>query len=168
MMLRLLQVILCTAFFCAISASGAELKPWKAGKTPPLALKDLQGQIRSLDQFRGKVLVVNFWATWCEPCVAEMPSLQKLKTRYADRIEVVGVNLGEGEARIRPFIEKTGVSFPILLDRDGDARKLWKVNGVPSTFVMGTDGRVRYSIVGEVDFDDKEVASKIIALFPKH
>ena len=149
-------------------AVAAELKQWRGGKTPPLALKDMQGQVRSLDQFKGKVVVINFWATWCEPCIEEMPSLQRLKDRdSAGLIEVVGVNLAEGEARIKTFTDKSGTSFPILLDRDGVVKKDWKVNGVPATFVLDTRGRIRYTYVGELDFGDKKIEAQIMRLASK-
>lgn len=159
-------VAICLCFASQL-AGADEWKPWKGGKRPPLALNDLQGNARSLDQFKGKVLVVNFWATWCEPCIEEMPSLQRFRDRApSGKVEVIGVNLGEGEARIKGFTERTGVSFPVLLDRDGIAKKDWKVNGVPATFVIDGRGRIRYTYVGVLDFDDKEVAARVLRLIP--
>jgi thiol-disulfide isomerase/thioredoxin len=150
------------------NATGAELKLWNGGRTPPLALKDLQGQMRSLDQFIGRVVVVNFWATWCEPCVEEMPSLQALKARAAtERLVVIGVNLGEGEERIKSFMDKTGTLLPTLLDRDGVAKKDWRVNGVPATFVLDVQGRIRYTFVGALDFSDSKIETQILRLLPK-
>ncbi|MBL8519407.1 MAG: TlpA family protein disulfide reductase [Betaproteobacteria bacterium] len=150
------------------AAHGAEVRAWKGGSTPPLALKDMDGQVRTLDHWRGKVLVVNFWATWCEPCIEEMPSLQQLGARHAQRgLEVVAVNLGEGEARIASFLKKVDVRMAVLLDRDGVARQDWKVRGVPATFVIDRQGRVRYTIVGQVDFADAKVEQRIVALLPK-
>jgi len=154
--------LLCLTTVASNLAFAEILKPWKQGVTPPLALKDLQGHPRSLNEFRGKVVIVNFWATWCEPCVEEMPSLQKLKDLLpAGRVEVIGVNLGENEIRIRQFVEKTGIAFPLLLDRDGDAKKVWKVNGAPTTYVLDAKGRVRFYWVGEVDFADRALQDKI-------
>jgi len=97
------------------------------GDTPALELKDLQRTPRTLADYRGKVLILNFWATWCEPCIEEMPSLQKLRERLSGKINVVGVNLGEGDTRIEKFMAKTGATFPVLLDRDGDAKIAWRV-----------------------------------------
>ncbi len=132
-----------------------------------MSLKDTQGQLRSIDEFRGKVVIVNFWATWCEPCIEEMPSLQRLKDRLPnDSFSVVGVNLGEGEARIKSFTDKTGTSFPILLDRDGVAKKSWKVNGVPATFVIDAAGKVRLWHVGVLDFSDPALVAQIEKLLP--
>jgi thiol-disulfide isomerase/thioredoxin len=173
-MLRSCKFLLCAvcvlvaASLLSQAAMAAELRPWKGGKTPPLVLKDLQGQPRSLDQFKGKVVVMNFWATWCEPCIEEMPSLQRFKDRAVPgKLEVIGVNLGEGDARIKTFTDKTGTVFPILLDRDGVAKRDWKVNGVPATFILDTKGRVRYTYVGVLDFDDKKLEAQIIRLATK-
>ncbi len=163
-----LTFLLCLTAVACGHTFAATLKPWKQGTTPPLALKDLQGQPRSLDEFLGKVVIVNFWATWCEPCVDEMPSLQKLKDRLAgENVVVIGVNLGEGEVRIRSFMDKTGTTFPILLDRDGVARKSWKVNGVPATFVLDATGRIRYSYTGALDFADEALNTRILRLLPR-
>ncbi len=146
------------------SPDAAILQKWKQ-PIPPLALKDLQGRPRSLKEWRGKVLVVHFWATWCEPCVAEMPTLMRLKTEMRDEpFEVVTVNLGEADARIRDFYGKLGVDFVTLLDRDGDAKKQWRVGGVPMSFVLGADGRARYRYFGEIDWTSAEIGAKFAPL----
>ncbi len=144
----------------------AEAKAWQSD-TPALELKDMQRVKRTLADYKGKVLVLNFWATWCEPCVEEMPSLQKLKKRLETQVNVVGVNLGEGQARIEKFMAKSGVTFPVLLDRDGDAKIAWKVNIAPTTYVLDADGKVRFYYVGQVDFGDPAVEAKIKQLIPK-
>ncbi len=108
---------------------------------------------------------MNFWATWCEPCLEEMPSLQRLAERHAGRpLAVIGINLGEGEARIQGFVDRTGTAFPLLLDRDGDAKRAWRVNGVPTTFVIDARGKVRYTLVGGADFSDPAIESVITGL----
>jgi peroxiredoxin len=133
-----------------------------------LSLPDTAGKEQSFGQWKGKLLIVNFWATWCEPCVTEMPSLQVFWDRHAgEEIAIIGVNLGEGEARIRAFTERTGTTFPILLDRDGVAKKNWNIRGVPATFVLDGAGRIRYSHVGGLDFSDESIAAEIIHLLPR-
>lgn len=147
------------------AAHAAEIRPWKGGATPPLALKDLTGATRTLADWRGKVLIVNFWATWCEPCIEEMPSLQRLGLRHASEgLDVLGVNLAEGEARIQAFLKRTDVDMTVLLDRDGVAKTAWKVHGVPATYVVDREGRIRFTIVGQVDFADPNIEKKITAL----
>ncbi len=140
------------------------LKKWNQ-PIPPLALKDLQGQPRSLKEWRGKVVIVHFWATWCEPCVEEMPALMQLKGLFSkEPLEVVTVNLGESDSRVQAFFSKLGVNFITLLDRDGVARKKWGVGGVPMSFVLGADGRARYRYFGEIDWGSSDVNAKVAAL----
>ena len=163
----LLTMLISLTAIAGNGAAYATLKPWKQGATPVLELKDLQGVVRTLDEFRGKVVIVNFWATWCEPCVEEMPSLQMLKQRLGgEDFAVIGVNMGEGEVRIKSFTDKTGTTFPILLDRDGVAKKNWKVNGVPATFVLDATGRIRFWSTGALDFSDERLVSQVMNLLP--
>ena len=99
----------------------------------------------SLAKLRGKVVLVNFWATWCEPCVAEMPALQRLRDRLVPGLEVLGVNFREGPARIKPFIEKSGISFPIVRDTDGAVTKAWGVRMYPTSYLVDRAGGVNPS-----------------------
>ncbi|MEP7156755.1 MAG: TlpA disulfide reductase family protein [Betaproteobacteria bacterium] len=165
-MSRYLNVALVTVLMLLSQSVPAEvLAKWTAGRTPPLALKDSQGRMQSLDQYRGQVVVVNFWATWCEPCLEEMPSLDRMKTAMDGRkFAVLAVNLGEGEARINAFADKLKIYFPLLVDRDGVAKRDWKVQGAPATFVIDERGRIRYFHVGTLDFTSPKVQGKIAGL----
>ena len=157
--------ILMVVAVAAQAASPAELKPWPGGPTPALSLKDLEGTAQALQAYRGKVVVLNFWATWCEPCRDEMPSFNKLRQSFAGKpVVVLAVNVGEGEGRIAEFLRKVPVDFPVLLDRDAAVSKAWKVRLLPATFILGRDGRVRYSYAGERDWGDAAVRAKITAL----
>jgi thiol-disulfide isomerase/thioredoxin len=149
----------------AVAVHAADFKPWTGGPAPALSLKDLEGTAQALQAYRGKVVVLNFWATWCEPCRDEMPSFNKLKRTFEGKpVVVLAVNVGEGEGRIAEFLRKVPVEFPVLLDRDAAASKAWKVRLMPTTFILGRDGRVRYSYAGERDWDDATVRAKIAAL----
>ncbi len=146
-----------------------KLVPWSAGERPALALKDLHGKLRSLDDYSGKVVIVNFWATWCAPCVEEMPSLQALRDRINKQftkpsLEVVAVNLAESPMKVSQFVKKIGVTFPVLLDRDEDAKDAWNVRFVPATFIVGADGKVRYSYFGEADWASEAMVKRIAAI----
>ncbi len=142
-----------------------ELKPWTGGPTPPLVLKDLSGKEHRLDDYRGKVVVINFWATWCEPCREEMPSLNRLKAQMADApFAILAVDMGEGEGRIKAFLDKTPVDFPVLLDRDSAVSKAWKVRVLPTTLVLDPDTRTRYMAIGELDWSAPEVEKRLRAL----
>ena len=158
--------VLAAAFlFLALPALSADLKPWTGGAAPALDLKDLEGKSHKLADYRGKVVILNFWATWCEPCRDEMPSLNRLKGALQGKpVALFAVNIGEGEARIEGFMKKVPVELRVLLDRDAQASKAWKVRLMPTTFVIGTDGRVRYSFAGERDWADEETRARIAAL----
>lgn len=143
----------------------AELRPWTGGPAPALNLKDLEGAARPLDAYRGKVVILNFWATWCEPCRDEMPSLNQLRQSLKGMpVEMFAVNVGEGEGRINAFLGKVPLEFPVLLDRDAQASKTWKVRLMPTTFILGPDGRVRYSYAGGRDWNNASVRATISAL----
>ena len=164
--MRPLALVLLLAIL-APGAFGGELKPWKGGKTPALKLKDLDGRERSLAEFKGKVVVLNFWATWCDPCKAEMPSMQALADKFGTgKVAVVGVNYQEGEPRIRRFLQTTPVRFDILLDRDGTVTKAWITRVFPTSLIIGPDGRVRNLVVGEYDWNSPEIEQAIARLLP--
>lgn len=146
-------------------AVAAELQPWKGGATPPLELKDLGGQTHRLTDYRGKVVLINFWATWCEPCRDEMPSIQKLKNKLAGKpFVVLAVNVGEFEARIEDFLRKVPLDFTVLRDHSSGVMKRWQVKGLPASFVIGPDGRIRYSFTGEFEWADDSVVKALTNL----
>jgi thiol-disulfide isomerase/thioredoxin len=137
----------------ACAAAAGELKPWSGGATPPLALQDLAGRSHDLAQYRGKVVLVNFWATWCEPCRAEMPSMDRLRRSLEGQpFEVLAVNLAEPVSRIEKFVASIPLGFPLLLDRDSAAAKAWKARLLPASYLVGADGRIRYVALGELDW----------------
>jgi len=155
------------ALWMAVAGAG-ELKPWLGGETPALALEDLEGKAHRLEAYRGKVLLVNFWATWCDPCRDEMPSIDRLRTSMqGEPFVVLAVNLAEPPSRIRGFLQKTPVGFPVLLDRDMAVAKAWKARILPATYILGPDGRIRYSYVGELDWSQENVRRTIAALLPR-
>lgn len=164
-----LAVLACAGLALAPHAQCAsETTPWKAGKTPPLALSALDGSAWSLPQHRGRVVLVNFWATWCEPCRAEMPSMQALADRLGpDRLVVVGVNYQESEVRIQRFLATMPVKFTILLDRDGAAAKAWTRRIFPTSVLVGPDGRARTVVVGEFDWASEATEKLVRDLLPR-
>ncbi len=147
------------------AAAAGTLRTGSGGPTPPLALRALDGADVRLADFRGRTVLVNFWATWCAPCVVEMPSIARLRTALrAEGFEVLAVNVQENAARIRPFVERLGLDFPVLRDHDGSARGDWDVRVFPSTFVVGPDGSVALVAVGELDWDAPEVIARVRAV----
>jgi thiol-disulfide isomerase/thioredoxin len=130
--------------------------PWTR-ETPPLALKDLAGRPVSLDDLRGKVVLVNFWATWCEPCREEMPSMRALQQRLAGQpLEVLAVNYGEAASRVKEFLARERLDLSVLLDPGQQVARAWRVRVLPASFLVGRDGRVKFSVIGELDWASEE------------
>ncbi len=148
------------------STSLWNVRPWPKGRAaPPLRLSSLDGQPWSLASLKGRVVLLNFWASWCEPCRAEMPSLETLARQYGNAgLSVVAINYQEGEPGIRRFLRGTPVSLPILLDGDGAAAKAWTPLVFPSTVVIGRDGRPSFTVVGEADWSSDVALRSITPL----
>jgi thiol-disulfide isomerase/thioredoxin len=131
---------------------------WPAAQAaPPLRLPQLGGGERSMQQFGGQVLLLNFWASWCEPCVSELPSLLRLaEARAADGLAVCCVNYQEGEAKVRAFLDtvlgEVPASLSFLLDRDGAAARAWTGRIFPTTVAVDRAGRPRWRVAGELNW----------------
>ena len=155
------------ALLPAAGAAAGELKAWTGGRTPALVLKDLQGTTHDLAKYRGKVVLVNFWATWCEPCRDEMPSMQRLQQKLAGQpFEVLAINFGESEQKVADFLRRLPLAFTIMLDRNSEAKRDWKVKLLPTSFVIAPDGSIRYSVLGDLDWADEAVAARLMRLLP--
>jgi peroxiredoxin len=159
--LRLLALLL--AF--ALPASAQELKPWTGGATPALELADMKGARHRLADYRGKVVLVNFWATWCVPCRDEMPSIERLRASLdGRRFAVLAVNLAEPESRVQKFLDAVPLGFPVLLDRDAKIARAWQAKVLPATYIVGPDGALRYRHLGELDWSKPEIRAQIARL----
>jgi len=133
--------------------------PWPAGqRTPALSLTDPQGKTWTLAEQRGKVVILNFWASWCEPCRAEMPSLQALAELYAGAVTVLAVNFKERDNRVVQFARAAGLNLPMPMDRDGAVAAQWAVKVFPSSIIIGRDAQARLRVTGEVDWTGPEAA----------
>jgi thiol-disulfide isomerase/thioredoxin len=134
-----------------------------AASPPALELRDMQGRTHRLSDYRGKVVLVNFWATWCEPCRAEMPSLDRLRQRLnaggKERLAVLAVNHGENEVQIGSFLAQQRLGLTILVDSFGNAWSAWKPGLLPASFLIGPDGTLRYRVLGELDWSGPEAVS---------
>ena len=140
----------------------AALTEWKGRPAaPPTDLLTPDGAPLSLASLRGKVVLVTFWATWCEPCVTEMPSMQTLRDRLAPRFEVLGINYQEGPQKINAFIEAMGIRFPIVRDTDGAVAKAWGARIFPSSYVVDRSGNVKHAMVGAADWTSANLVATI-------
>lgn len=134
--------------------------PVKVGsKAPSFTLKGLDGRDYLLSDLKGKAVVLNFWGTFCPPCVREMPALQKQYELWRNKnVIVLGVNLNESRITVQSFITEHQITFPILLDKD-ILRKEYKVTAYPTTFYIGTDGKIKDIFVGEMK--ETDISSRI-------
>ncbi len=154
-----------------LASANAPIKPWTGGATPPFELAALDGRKVDLASMRGRVVLINYWATWCEPCREEMPAIDRLRTKMKGRpFEVLAVNYGESEERVSAFVTKLNLSMPILLDPYKSSVEDWKVRGLPMTFLVDARGRVRYWSFGERDWSVGEalkLVQKMVAEAPR-
>ncbi len=119
---------------------------------PQFSAPLLSGGTFDLAAMRGTPVVLNYWATWCGPCRAEMPAIQQAAENYGDRVKFVGVNQGEDAAAITPFVEEFGVTFPIVVDTDqAVGADLYNVKGLPTTFFIDADGTIQRVWMGEMN-----------------
>ena len=144
------------------------VRPWDPKKpVPKLELDDLGGKPWSLAGQRGQVVVMNFWATWCEPCRAEMPSLELMAQRLErDEVTVVAINYQEPLPAIRRFLDAQPVTIPILLDRDGAATMAWTPKVFPTTVLVDRQGQPQQLVLGELDWTSpaaRELVAPLLA-----
>ena len=139
-----------------------EVSPW-AGPVSAFALVDTTGKTWQAADLRGRAVLLNFWASWCEPCRAEMPTLQQVADLYGpDKLLVLAVNFKEPAARAIQFAKSTGVTMPVLLDSDGRTARQWGVNVFPTTLMLDSRGQPQLRVRGEVDWTSS-AAEKLIA-----
>lgn len=117
---------------------------------PNFTLKDINGKSVSLSDFRGKVVVLNFWATWCSPCVKEVPDFNELQKKYGSSgLQFVGIALDdEGLSKVKPWVEKNGVTYPILLPQPDIFQKYGDMNAIPVTIIIDRNGNIRERYTG--------------------
>jgi len=151
------------------SVRAAELEEYPiVTATPPLALEDLGGNRHTLADYRGKVVLVNFWASWCSPCLVEMPGIQRLKQAMADTpFAILAVNSKESKSVIWRFRNLLRVNFTLLMDTDGAATKDWDVQIYPTSYLIGPNGDIRFVAYGAMDWDSEEVMQVIDELLSK-
>jgi len=132
------------------------LKIAQISRPVEIQLKDVFGNTVSLSDFRGNVVFLNFWATWCPPCVIEMPSMQKLHRRFKDKnFVMVAINSQETDTQVKSFLNKYKLSFTALLDSSGEVGTWFDVNAFPTTFVLDKEGRIIGRALGPREWDSQ-------------
>src|SRR5919204_1866039 len=140
-------------------------------RTPPLRLPRLDGGATALDDHRDRLVIVNFWATWCTPCTVEMPTLEALWRQYRSRgLMVLGVSVDRGAPRLllEPYVARLGLSFPILLDADLSTSRAWRVQGLPATFVVRPGGDAIGLAHGAREWNSAEMRALLERFLPAH
>jgi len=170
MVASLVAGILWTFYSRVPSAVGAPLSsspsPREGFFAPDFTLDTLDGGMVTLSELRGKVVVVNFWATWCPPCRAETPALEASYKAYKDSdVIILGLNLTDQDSlkEVEAFVQEFELTYPILLDRDGSVRLMYQLNGLPTTFFINREGIIRTVVVGG-PMSETFIRSKIEAL----
>ena len=161
-LLGLLIVIALTLLVFRIQKSGPEhlqpetneFKPQEGYLAPRFTLRNLKGNLEGIDDHLGKVIIINFWATWCTPCVKEMPSFENLYRRFRSKgLTILAVSLDKNSpSKVQEFVDKHKLSFPVLLDTDGGAEKLYPSFTIPFTYVVDKKGRVVARVDGGKDW----------------
>ena len=169
--------LLCLLGMPGASPLAADLPPLSHSLTrmapkpaPAIKLKDIDGATHDLAQLRGRVVLVNFWATWCPPCRREMPSMERLSQALkGEAFSVLAVDVGEDADTIEAFTGQldTMPTFPILLDTQSGVMQAWKVAGLPTTFLVDKQGHIVASAIGGREFDHPEMVETIRGLLKK-
>ena len=128
-------------------------------------LAALDGSTRTLDDYAGSYVLLNFWATWCAPCRIEMPALERLHQELADGgLRVVGVDLGEETADVERFVEETGITFEIVIDDDLSTGRLYAARSLPMTYILDPEGTIVARAIGVRDWDSEPMRNMFAAL----
>lgn len=134
-------------------------------KAPSFKLIDMDDVTHTLAEFKGKPVIINFWATWCPPCREELPSMNRAwKKVKDDGIAMIAINVGEDEDTIFAFSGEFPIDFMVLLDEKGEEINKWPIKGLPTTFVLDPQGRIVYQAVGGREWDDDDLLNKVRAL----
>ena len=148
--------------------SGIDIQLKKMGHRQmlPISLNDINGHLVTKTDYRGKVTLINFWATWCPPCIEEIPSLNRLQQKMKGHpFEIISINYAEDTSAIRNFMQNVTIEFPVLLDMNGDVARDLNVISYPSTFVIDSSGKISYGVNAAIEWDSPEQIEKLKSLY---
>ncbi len=132
---------------------------------PDFTLTGLDGEQHRLSEYRGKAVILNFWASWCLPCREEMPLFEQVYNRQQDELTILGVDVGEDRATVQAFIDELGITFPILLDQDQAVTQTYRVYGIPTSFFLDKNGVIRDMVIGRVP-DEEALQARLKGILP--
>lgn len=123
-------------------------KSFSSDKVLNFQFKTIDNKILDLSQFYGKVVIVDFWATWCPPCTKEIPHFIELQEKYKNEVQFIGLNVGEKESDIREFIKSIGINYIVGYSNERIEKLFGGISGLPTTFIIGKDGKVKAKAIG--------------------
>lgn len=159
--------IFLAVFSFQLSAASGQIKPYKGNlKQPDFTLKDFDGNTHHLSDYRGKLTIVQFWATYCTPCRKEMPTMNRLIKKMKDEdFALITINMAEDKSSVAKFKQEVAMDFPVLMDTNGEVLNQWKVFAAPANFIVDKQGEIRYTLYGAVEWDSPKMveALKLLA-----
>ncbi len=162
----LLAIILVGVYAVATVVFGSDEVPKVGQKAADFELLGMDGKVHTMSEYEGKARVINFWGTYCPPCVREMPALQAQWEKWSGQgVEIIGINVGENKMTVENFVAQTGVQFPILMDPKRDAVASFGVGPMPTTFFVSASGKIDHIRIGELDLNtlDKQIEQLVNA-----
>jgi peroxiredoxin len=147
-----------------VSATAAELQRWNGGGQPAFSLPTIGGAAAALEAARGYVILVHFFATWCESCREELPALNRLAVRAGGNVTVLAIAVADADRSVQRFFATTPVDFQILLDRDRAVAKAWNVATLPTTFVLDAELRPKFVVAADYAWDSLDL--KVLTSMP--
>ncbi len=148
---------------CAIEGKTDNIGTQKGNIAPDISLYDLDGKAVKLSDFRGQVVMLNFWATWCGPCEAEMSSMEAIYKKYKDSgFVILAVDVGDSEVKVKRYVKEHNLTFPVLLDWSQAIAGDFAIIGFPTTFIIDQNGVIRAVVVGERNWEETQ-NSKLIS-----
>ncbi len=138
-------------------------KSFSSDKVPNFQFKTIDNKILDLSQFSGKVIVVDFWATWCPPCTKEIPHFIELQEKYKNEVQFIGLNVGEKESEIKEFIKSMGINYIIGYSNEKIEKSFGGISGLPTTFIIGKDGKIKAKAIGyrSKEWFEKQIISAL-------
>ena len=162
------KIFLLLILVITLNTNATELKKYTGLiKNPTISLQDLNGKTHTLSQYRGSIVLVQFWATYCPPCIKEMPSMNSLqnKLKKADiPFKILAINMAESKAEVEKFVKIINPEFTILMNEDGSNIQQWQVFAAPSNFLINKQGEIAYTLFGGVEWNSKKIINKITQL----
>ena len=160
--LAIILILLLSCFQYAIAAE-AKLTPWpEENSYAEFKLPDVKNQFHSAADYKGKVILLNFWASWCPPCIQEMPELERLKQQMSDQpFEIIALNVGEKRYKVRKFLKLINFDLPVLLDTKKQLFNSWKIKTLPTSLLIDANGHIRYKVRGNPGWENKNTLAII-------